>query len=164
MNEDHEFLDYGELTLGELPAKVLKYRTQGLNGDETVIEFWYEIGGGVYRVSCSYTSSTEALYNPLFEAIMSSYTVEDGPVEVYAQKVQELAMENSDLLFSLIDLTGNDAPELVADASGYYVSVFAYVDGEVIPVMDQWPYGAGGANGYEYAPGENVIADVREEL
>ena len=65
--------------------------------------------------------------------------------------------------FALIDLIGNDVPELVADHSGYDVSVFTWVDEEVITVMDQWSYGAMGNMGYEYLPGRNVIRNYNME-
>ena len=74
----------------------------------------------------------------------------------YAQKIQELAVDDT-MLFSLIYLTGSDIPELVVEHSGYDVSVFAWVDGKIITLMDQWPYGAGGNTGYEYLPGKNII-------
>lgn len=82
----------------------------------------------------------------------------------YAEKVQELAAENSDLRFALIDLTQNEAPELVADNPGYYVSVFAWANGEVVCIMDQWPYGAFGNQGYEYLPGQNVIRNFNSDM
>lgn len=82
----------------------------------------------------------------------------------YAEKVQELAAENDDLQFALIDLTGNDVPELVAECPGYHVSVFAWTDGEVLPIIDQWPFGAGGNAGYEYLPGQGVIRNYNSDF
>lgn len=80
----------------------------------------------------------------------------------YAGKVQELAAENGDLQFALIDLTGKDIPELVAESSGYFVKVFFYDDGEVLG-GDTWAYGAAGNMGYEYLPGENVIRNYNSD-
>lgn len=74
----------------------------------------------------------------------------------YAQKVRELAADDT-IQFSLIYLTGNKIPELVAEHHGYDVSVFAWADGEIVTLMDQWAYGAGGNIGYEYLPGNNII-------
>ena len=82
----------------------------------------------------------------------------------YAKKVQELAAENGDLQFALIDLMGNDVPELVAECPGYYVSVFTWTDGEVVPIIDQWPFGAGGNPGYEYLPGQGVIRNYNSDF
>lgn len=75
----------------------------------------------------------------------------------YADKVRELAAQDGELDFALIDLTGGDVPELVVDHSGYYISVFSWTDESLVPLMEDWPYGAGGNLGYEYLPGENVI-------
>lgn len=75
----------------------------------------------------------------------------------YREKVSELIAEDETVRFSLIYLTGSDIPELVAEHSGYDVSVFAWVDGKIITLMDQWPYGAGGNAGYKYLPENNVI-------
>lgn len=75
----------------------------------------------------------------------------------YIQKVQELAAESSDFKFNLIDLTPNDVYELVADMPGYYVNVYVYDNGSVIPIMEEWGYGAGGNQGYQYLPGKNII-------
>lgn len=82
----------------------------------------------------------------------------DGPGyrEAYSSKVIELSESDDSLQFALIDLIGNGVPELVADNPGYYISVFTW-DGEVVTLMDQWGYGVGGNNGYEYLPGQNVI-------
>ena len=75
----------------------------------------------------------------------------------YIQKVQELEAESSDFKFNLIDLTPNDVYELVADMPGYYVNVYVYDNGSVIPIMEEWGYGAGGNQGYQYLPGKNII-------
>lgn len=75
VREYHTFLGFGDTMLGDIPAKVLKYQTEGLNGDNIVLTFWYMIGGDAYQVTCSCTASTADIYEPVFEAIMSSYRV-----------------------------------------------------------------------------------------
>lgn len=75
----------------------------------------------------------------------------------YAEKARELAVGDPMPLFNLIHLTSGDVPELVVDHSGYYISVFSWTDESLVPLMEDWPYGAGGNLGYEYLPGENVI-------
>lgn len=57
--------------------------------------------------------------------------------------------------YDLVDIDGDDIPELAAGINGYFVSLYMYQDGTVYRVMDQWPYGAGGNSGYRYQPGEN---------
>lgn len=74
----------------------------------------------------------------------------------YAEKVRELAFEDSSTQFALIDLLGNDIPQLVAEQYDM-VSVFTWADGELVTLIDQWGYGVGGNAGYYYLPGENVI-------
>lgn len=80
VNEIGTFLDYGDAMLGDVPAKVLSYQMPGLNGDDTVVSFWYTDGQEVYQVACSYSDSASALYGPIFQAIMESYTGSSGMV------------------------------------------------------------------------------------
>lgn len=77
--------------------------------------------------------------------------------EAYSEKVQKLAAKDSTLLFALIDIDGNDIPELVAECHGYNVSLFTWADGKLITLMDEWDYGAMGNYGYNYIPGHNVV-------
>ena len=55
----------------------------------------------------------------------------------------------SDMTFSLIDLTADDVFELVADKPGYYVNVYAYDDGNIVPIIEDWGYGVVWIYGYE---------------
>ena len=84
-------------------------------------------------------------------------TVADIALGAYAEKVQELAADDSTLLFALIDIDGNDIPELVADSPGCYVSLYTWADGGLITLMDAWVYGAMGNQGYDYIPGHNIV-------
>ncbi len=122
VNEYYTFIDFGETTLGGIPAKTLRYQTQQMNRDDIVVNFWYRIGENVYQVRCTYTSSDANKYEPVFEAMIDSYAIgatDDNASansemqKAYAEKVRELASENDNLQFALIDLTRNDAPELV---------------------------------------------------
>lgn len=81
----------------------------------------------------------------------------------YAAIVRTLASEDGSLTFDLIDLTGSDIPELTAGLDGYYVSVYMWADGEAVPVMEYWPYGAFGNPGYEYLPGQNIIRNYNSD-
>lgn len=81
----------------------------------------------------------------------------------YTNKVQELAAQNDELQFALIDLTESDIPALVADYSGYYVSVFIWADETLVTVMEDWAYGAMGNHGYEYLPSGNVIRNQNSD-
>lgn len=178
VNEYGEFLDLEDRMLGDVPAKVLKYRKEGMLSDDIVTFFWYRAGEDIYQVTCSCTASTIETYEPIFEAIMDSYTVntaiseqskedifgfESDYREAYIDKVCELSVTDGSLQFALIDLIDNGVPELVVDYSGYDVSVFTWVEEGVITLMDQWPYGAMGNMGYEYLPGQNVIRNYNME-
>lgn len=77
VNGLHTFLDYGDAMLGDVPAKALRYQTSGLNGDDIIVSFYYTIGGDVYCISCSYSVSAAAIYEPIFEAIVESYDCGD---------------------------------------------------------------------------------------
>lgn len=77
-------------------------------------------------------------------------------MKAYAQKVRSLIQRNSGLHFELIDLTKSEIPELMAD-SGSDVSVYAWADGEVIPIMESYGY----RNvGYSYLPGQEIVRDT----
>ena len=67
VREYHTFLGFGDTMLGDIPAKVLKYQTEGLNGDNIVLTFWYMIGGDAYQVTCSCTASTADIYEPVLD-------------------------------------------------------------------------------------------------
>lgn len=81
----------------------------------------------------------------------------------YTSKVRALAAEDFALQFALINLTGSDIPALVADYSGYRVSVFIWADETLVTVMEDWAYGAMGNHGYEYLPGGNVIRNQNSD-
>lgn len=91
-------------------------------------------------------------------------TVRADYAAAYAERVRELAAENENLRFALIQLDGDDTPELVADNTGFSVSVYTFADGEVVALMEQWPYGAAGNNGYEYLPAQNVIRNYNYDM
>lgn len=79
LGDNCTLLNYGDIMLGDIPAKALTYQTKGLNGnDDIVVTFWYMIGEDVYRVACSYAEFTSAIYEPIFQAIMESYTIENA--------------------------------------------------------------------------------------
>jgi len=77
-------------------------------------------------------------------------------ITAYVEKVREVAADDDTAQFALINLTGNDIPELVTEQD-YAVSVFMWADGELKTLMDGWGYGVAGNTGYEYLPGQNVI-------
>lgn len=68
-----------------------------------------------------------------------------------------------DVEYDLVDIDGDDIPELAAGIDGYFVSLYTYHDGTVYRLMDQWGYGAMGNVGYEYLPGENRLRNYNND-
>lgn len=137
--------------------------------------YLYTVGPDVYLVLCVSMESAYDRYEPILDAIIDSYTItkaepDPGELELaaakeaYADIVRTLAAENDSLAFDLINVTGGDVPELLVDMSGYFVSLYTWADGEAVPVMDYWGYGAFGNPGYEYLPGQNVIRNYNSDL
>lgn len=75
VNENATFIKFGDTLIGEAPAKGVTYQKSGLKGDDIVTNFWYVIGDDVYQITCSYSASTADAYEPIFDAIMASYTI-----------------------------------------------------------------------------------------
>lgn len=120
-------------------------RKENLFGEESLYPYLIDIRNGAFDLNVIDTDIQEKA---------KDYKVS------YREKIRELILEDETARFSLIYLTGSDMPELVAEHSGYDISVFTCLDGESITLMDQWPYGAGGSTGYEYLPGNNIIRNV----
>ena len=65
-------------------------------------------------------------------------------------------------LFNLVYFDEDDVPELVAEVyTG--VTMYTYNDGVVRKLIDNWGYGAGGNQGYEYAPYMGVVRNYNTE-
>ena len=177
---DIEVTDLTDTTLCGHPARRAIWTCKNIDGIHFIVtNYYYSSNSCLYLVSFMVIEDHFSQYEPILDAIMESYIItspsdpgtstnEGGtafPYEArmaYAGKVQELAAENGDLQFALIDLTDKDIPELVAESSGYFVKVFFYDDGEVVG-GDTWAYGAAGNMGYEYLPGENVILNYNSD-
>ncbi|MEG1658811.1 MAG: hypothetical protein RR288_07085, partial [Oscillibacter sp.] len=63
-------------------------------------------------------------------------------VQTYIDKISELQTEYEDMKYDLIYVDADTIPELVADQSGYFVSVYSVSGGKLYTLMDFWPYGA----------------------
>lgn len=120
VDEYYTFLDLGDVLLGDIPAKALKYQTEGLNGNDIVTTFWYMIGEDAYQVICSCTASTADIYEPVFEAIMSSYKV-NSSVSVIDTNVPVVDICFKDI--PIEELLNFGAVEIVqCFGSGYYAN------------------------------------------
>ncbi len=76
--------------------------------------------------------------------------------EAYKQVVRLTNLDDS-YSYNLIYLDDDDVPELVIDNYGYYFFLYSYKDGHVVPVGEDFGYGAGGIADYEYVPKKNCI-------
>ena len=76
----------------------------------------------------------------------------------YTELAKKIIEENGDdVTFALIDIDGDDTPELSAGKLGYWVSLYTYADGKIHTLMDFYPYGVSGNIGYDYIPGQNYL-------
>lgn len=106
--------------------------------------------------------TTQAEYQKAEVQQTEAPVVTEEAVNDYASAYLEIcksfeASGESDLVYNLIDVDGKGAPELTVSHLGYWVSMYTYADGSVFNVMDQYPYGAAGNAGYDYAAGQNCI-------
>lgn len=169
VNLNATYMEYKDAVLGEYPVKYLKYQADGLKSADISENYFYRIGAEGYRINCTYTASDEKTYHPLFDKIIAGCTVNSENVNsvafneddiirsAYCEKILELAAKDNDMTFDLIDLTADNVYELVAGKTGYYVNIYAYDNGNVVPIIEDWGYGAGGNHGYSYLPGKNII-------
>lgn len=80
--------------------------------------------------------------------------------EHFINFIEETEKSNGGMLgeikYDLVYVTDDDIPELLVDYSGYWISLYTYVDNNVYPIMEQEPYGAWGRM-YEYRDREGII-------
>ena len=88
-----------------------------------------------------------------------------GYKELYLETVTELNSRYEDVEWSygLIDVNGDETPELVASYPAT-VSLYTYADGKIYIVMEETTYGFAGNNGYYYLPGQNVIFNSNYDM
>lgn len=79
VNEYHTFVSVNNLTLGGMPAVELVYETDGLNGTDMVVNYWYERGEETYQVICSLSELSSLKYVPIFEKIIDSFQIAPAP-------------------------------------------------------------------------------------
>lgn len=117
VNETATFLGLWDTSLGDVPAKCLMSQIGGLKGDSIVKEYWYKVGEDIYMVTCSYSISTSDIYEPIFDAIMDSYTI------TYTDMLDKRMAENTsegEILYKDIPVSSFfDSPaDVVAEAIG----------------------------------------------
>lgn len=84
--------------------------------------------------------------------------------ELYVAELERMEAQYADFSCDLIDLDGDETPELVIGAEGDWVSVYTCDGTALYTLMDCWSYGAGGNHGYDYLPGENRIRNYNTDF
>lgn len=105
-------------------------------------------------VPCVVELLTNGKRNGEFTSWQEAYMEVSRLYELESGRVED-GILSSDSTYDLVDIDGDDIPELAAGKTYYVVSLYTFQDGTVYCLMDQWPYGAGGNSGYTYQPGEN---------
>ncbi len=98
-------------------------------------------------------STDNNMYASSYIEMINNYEVEHGT-----------GVDNG-FQYDLIWFDDDDIPELVAGLNDYYVSMYTYDadSDEVFCVIEDWPYGAGGNEGYEYIPRGNVLRNYNSD-
>ena len=84
-------------------------------------------------------------------------------VQSYINTIEREEQNKNDsqkLTYQLIYFNHDNIPDLVVSNEGYWVSLYVYKDGGVFNVIDCWPYGAAGNQGYEYFSKQGVIRNI----
>lgn len=107
------------------------------------------------------------------DEMYGEFSAEDNWKVAYIKMMDELFKADEragEYEYALLYIDEDEIPELVYGPSGYWVTVCTYEPGkenlgvkDVVVVMDQWPYGAGGNVGYEYLPGENLMRNFNQD-
>ena len=88
-----------------------------------------------------------------------------GYQEAYRAASKLYELEGKDNVgFDLIYVDGDEVPELLAGAQGYYVSLYMYRDGTLYQPIVEWYYGAMGNAGYEYSPYQNSLRNYNADF
>ena len=86
--------------------------------------------------------------------------------EAYTEVINELNNKYSDAewTYGLIDIDGNETPELVAKPYPTELNLFTFDNGKIYSIMEETSFGFAGNNGYFYLPGENVIFNTDYDM
>ena len=128
----------------------------------------YEYGVSYHEAGYNYLKdASEWLSNYYTEELnipnVKSYLLGDNEAAVYNtwndayNQVVRITNLDGDYSYNLIYIDEDDVPELVVDNYGYYLYLYTYKDGHVVPFGDEFGYGAGGVADYEYSPKKNCI-------
>jgi hypothetical protein len=143
----------------------------GQLGDEQHLLLYHAEPGGYFYDMEGLSSMVEVSVDSLTIPDVKKFLLigsKDGKYTTYQDAYSQIArLYNFDkpaqYSFDLINLDGDDVPELVCDLTGYSLDVFTYKDGHVKPLIDDYGYGAMGNAGYDYAPGKNVVRNYNQD-
>ena len=126
-----------------------------LDGDVSVSFYAME------RLSDNLTSSVEMLTIPVIRDFLGNGK-KNGEFADYREaylavgKLKEMESDGK-IEYELVYFDEDDIPELVADHTGYFMSLYTYHGGKIYTLMNEWGYGAMGNAGYEYCPRKNSL-------
>jgi len=69
-----KLIKFEEVKISEVPAKCVTYQSSGSKGATINRCYWYSSNGS-YTISCSYAASEADEYEPIFDAIINTYTI-----------------------------------------------------------------------------------------
>ena len=148
--------------------------TVDLMEDETIVYETEEDETTIYDTEEEITDEDEASeQDSVIESDVSDSTLDESDAtlqlehpnmksayEHFINFIEETEKSNGGMLgeikYDLVYVTDDDIPELLVDYSGYWISLYTYVDNNVYPIMEQEPYGAWGRM-YEYRDREGII-------
>ena len=119
------------------------------------------------RLSNNLTSRVETLTIPVIRDFLGNGK-KNGEFEDYREaylavgKLKEME-SGGEIEYALVYFDEDDVPELVADHTGYFMSLYTYHDGTIYTLMNEWGYGAMGNSGYEYCPGKNSLRNYNTD-
>lgn len=132
-----------------------------LDGDASVYFYVME------RLSNNLTSRVETLTIPVIRDFFGNGK-KNGAFTDYREaylavgKLKEMESDGK-IRYELVYFDEDDIPELVADQTGYFMSLYTFHDGKIYTLMDDWGYGAMGNAGYEYCPGKNSLRNYNAD-
>lgn len=119
------------------------------------------------NLSGQLTGSVDTLTIPVIRDFLSNGK-KNGEFEDYREaylavgKLKEME-SGGEIAYGLVYFDEDDVPELVADHTGYFMSLYTYHDGRIYTLMNEWGYGAMGNSGYEYCPGKNSLRNYNTD-
>ena len=158
----------GEFTVDQIEDETIIYETEE---DETTIYDTEEDETIIYVTEEEITDEDEASeQDSVIESDVPDSTGVEPDVTLQLEHpdmksayehiinfIEETEKANAgEIKYDLVYVTDDDIPELLVDCSGYWLSLYTYVDNKVYPIMEHESYGAWGRM-YECRDREGII-------